>query len=421
MDSRSKLSPALFHPVTKSALCPRPADSPAQAVLPIQCNIMHSSACFLCAQIPAPPPGPRSVAQARRSVGSEKSMVNFKPASKKSRSAVTLKSVALHLGLTPGTVSAVLNNSAAARSIPEHTRKRILEAARELNYRPNFVARSLRVRRTFTIGVIAEEIGDAYGGMVVNGVETYLSEKNYFFFTVAHRHNPRLLQTYSEMLMARGIEGLITIDTSIDQPPALPTVAVAGHQRMENVTNIILNHRRAIELSLRHLKDLGHTRIAFLKGQAESSDSSTRWAAIEDVAAHLGIEIRAELVLQLEGVESTPEIGYPYGKALMARGIPFTALFAYNDISALGAMRAFQEAGRRVPEDISVIGFDDVSLASFSVPALTTVRQPLLEMGRIAAQTLIDRIEERSTFEAEIAVEPEFIVRMSTAPPNGKH
>jgi len=203
------------------------------------------------------------------------------PHSRKPRNAVTLKAVATHLGLTPGTVSAVLNNSAAARSIPEHTRKRILAAARELNYRPNFLARSLRVQRTFTIGVIAEEIGDAYGGMVVNGIEAYLSEKNYFFFTVAHRHDPRLLQTYSEMLLARGIEGLITIDTSIAQPPVLPTVAVAGHQRADNVTNIILDHRRAAELGLRHLEQLGHTRIAFLKGQEESSDSATRWRPLK--------------------------------------------------------------------------------------------------------------------------------------------
>jgi DNA-binding LacI/PurR family transcriptional regulator len=336
---------------------------------------------------------------------------------KKPRNAVTLKAVATHLGLTPGTVSAVLNNSAAARSIPEHTRKRILAAARELNYRPNFLARSLRVQRTFTIGVIAEEIGDAYGGMVVNGIEAYLSEKNYFFFTVAHRHDPRLLQTYSDMLLARGIEGLITIDTSIERSPVLPTVAVAGHQRVENVTNIILDHRRAVELGLRHLKDLGHTRIAFLKGQEKSSDSATRWAAMEEVAATFGIEIHPELVLQLEGLESTPEIGYPYGKALLARGIPFTALFAYNDISAVGAMRAFQEAGHRIPDDISVVGFDDVALSQFSIPTLTTVRQPLLKMGRIAAQTVIDRIEERAAFRPEIAVEPELIIRHSTAPP----
>jgi DNA-binding LacI/PurR family transcriptional regulator len=336
---------------------------------------------------------------------------------KKNRGIVTLKSVAQHLGLTAGTVSAVLNNSSAARSIPEHTRKRILTAARELNYRPNFLARSLRVQRTFSIGVIAEEIGDAYGGMIVNGIEAYLSENQYFFFTVAHRHNPKLLETYSELLFARGIEGLITIDTSIAVPPLFPTAAVAGHQNMENVTNIVLDHRRAAHLALRHLQELGHTRIAFLIGQAHSSDSAPRWAAIQEAAAQFGITIYPELVLELEGLDSTPELGYPVGKALLAHNHAFTALFAYNDISAIGAMRAFQEAGRRVPQDISVIGFDDISLASFCIPTLTTVRQPLLKMGRIAAQTVVERIEERASFTSEIAVEPEFIVRGSTAVP----
>jgi len=337
--------------------------------------------------------------------------------SKKHPSTVTLKAVAQHLGLTPGTVSAVLNNSSAARSIPEHTRKRILAAARELNYRPNFLARSLRVRRTYTIGVIAEEIGDAYGGMVVSGLEAYLSEKCYFFFTVAHRHDAKLLDVYSDMLVARGIEGLIIIDTFINMPPVLPTIAVAGHQRFENVTNIVLDHRRAAELALSHLKELGHTRIAFLKGQAQSSDSVTRWTAIEEVAREFGVAIHPELVLQLEGLDTTPELGYPYGKALLARNVPFTALFAYNDISAIGAIRAFEEAGLRVPEDISVVGFDDIALAAFSIPALTTVRQPLMKMGRIAAQTLLDRIEGRAAFIPEIAVEPDLIIRNSTAPP----
>jgi DNA-binding LacI/PurR family transcriptional regulator len=336
---------------------------------------------------------------------------------KKPRGTVTLKAVAQHLGLTPGTVSAVLNNSAAARSIPDHTRKRIIAAARELNYRPNFLARSLRVQRTFTIGVITEEIGDSYGGMVVSGIESCLREKDFLFLTVAHRHDPRLLATYSDMLIARGVEGIITIDTSIDAIPPLPSVAVAGHQRMENVTNVILDHRRAAELALRHLQQLGHKQIAFLKGQAESSDSVTRWAAIEEVAAEFGIAIDPRLVLQLEGLDSTPELGYPYGKALLARNVPFTALFAYNDISAVGAMRAFQEAGIRIPQDVSVVGFDDVSIASFSIPSLTTVRQPLVEMGRIAARTLIDRIEDGASFTPEIAVEPELMLRNSTAPP----
>ena len=121
--------------------------------------------------------------------------------------------------------------------------------------------------------------------------------------------------------------------------------------------------------------------------------------------------------MKLEGIDSTPELGYPYGKELLERKVSFTALFAYNDISAIGAMRAFQEAGLRVPDDVSVVGFDDIALASFSIPPLTTVRQPLLKMGRIAAQTLLDRIEERSEYVQEIAIEPELVVRKSSAPP----
>ena len=336
-------------------------------------------------------------------------MIGAKPPRPKRNGAVTLKSVAQHLGLTPGTVSAVLNNTKAARTIPENTRKRIFEAARQLNYQPNFLARSLRVKRTYTVGVIVEEIGDTYGGSIVGGIEPYLRDNNFFFLTVAHRHDPRLLRSYSQLLTSRGVEGLITIDTSIDEEPVLPTVAIAGHQKVENVTNIILDHRRAAEL--------GHERIAFLRGQPKSSDSASRWEAIQEVAQEFDIQVRPELVLQLEGMESTPELGYPYGKALIARGIPFTAVFAYNDISAIGAMRAFQEAGLRVPEDISVVGFDDISIASFSIPPLTTVRQPLEKMGRIAAQTLLDRIEERTAFTPEIAVEPELISRRSTGPP----
>src|SRR5437762_8691654 len=117
---------------------------------------------------------------------------------------VTLKTIAEHLGLTPGTVSAALNNSPAARSIPDHTKNRIIEAAQALNYRPNFFARTLRLKRTYTIGVIAEEIGDAYGAMVISGIEEYLRKNNYFFLTVIHRHDPKLLQTYAQMLLTRG-------------------------------------------------------------------------------------------------------------------------------------------------------------------------------------------------------------------------
>jgi LacI family transcriptional regulator len=329
---------------------------------------------------------------------------------------VTLKTVAEQLGLTPGTVSAALNNSAAARSIPAHTKNRIIEAAQALNYRPNFFARTLRLKRTYTIGVIAEEIGDAYGSMVISGIEEYLRKNNYFFLTVIHRHDPKLLQTYAQMLLTRGVEGFITTDTSLTENLALPTVAVAGHERVEGLTNIVLDHRRAARLALEHLRDLGHKEIAFIKGQTVSSDSAVRWNAICDVAQQLGIRIRPELTVQLEGFDSTPAIGYPFAKQLLARKHPFTALFAYNDISAIGSLWAFREAGLRVPEDISIIGFDDIPGAAYANPGLTTVRQPLQKMGQIAAQTVVDLIEGRGEYVPEIAIEPEFVIRQSTGP-----
>src|SRR5437762_9358145 len=329
---------------------------------------------------------------------------------------VTLKTIAEHLGLTPGTVSAALNNSPAARSIPEHTKNRIIEAAQALNYRPNFFARTLRLKRTYTIGVIAEEIGDAYGALVISGIEEYLRKNNYFFLTVIHRHDPKLLQTYAQMLLTRGVEGFITTDTSLTEKLALPTVAVAGHQRVDGLTNIILDHTHAARLALAHLRDLGHEDIAFIKGQTMSSDSTVRWNAICEVAQQLGIRIRPELTIQLEGFDSTPGIGFSFTKQLLARKHPFTALFAYNDIAAIGAIWAVREAGLRVPQDISVVGFDDIPGAAFTNPGLTTVRQPLLRMGQIAAQTVIDRIEGRGEYVSEIAVEPEFVVRESTGP-----
>ena len=132
------------------------------------------------------------------------------------------------------------------------------------------------------------------------------------------------------------------------------------------------------------------------------------------MAQELGIRIRPELTVQLQGKDSTPAIGYPVGKELLARKKPFTAVFSYNDISAMGVIWAFREAGLRVPQDISVVGFDDVPGAAYANPGLSTVRQPLKRMGQIAAQTVIDRIEGRGDYLPEIAIEPEFIVRQST-------
>jgi LacI family transcriptional regulator len=327
---------------------------------------------------------------------------------------MTLKAVAQHLGLTPGTVSAVLNDSPSARSIPQETKIRIHAAAKELNYRPNFFARTLRNKRTNTIGVIAEEIGDSYSSPIISGIEQYLRKREYFFLTVVHRHDPVLLSRYSQLLSERGVEGIITVDTMVQEAPILPTVAIAGHRKWKGVTNIVLDHERAAVLALNHFKDLKHERIAFMRGNPLSADSKDRWEAICRVAAQIGMKMDPDLIVQIDTDDPTPMLGYPFAKQLLARNRPFTALFAYNDISAIGAIRAFQEHGLRVPQDISVMGFDDIPGAMFQTPSLTTVRQPLNRMGEVAAQTLLERIE-GNVEDSEIAIEPELVVRESTA------
>jgi len=327
---------------------------------------------------------------------------------------VTLKAVAEHVGLTSGTVSAVLNDSPSARSIPRETKARIHAAAKELNYRPNFFARTLRNKRTYTIGVIAEEIGDSYGSMVISGIEAHLRKMDYFFLTVAHRHDQNLLSQYSELLLQRGVEGFITVDTTVLEAPSLPMVAVAGHQKIKGITNVVLDHVQAATLALNHLATLGHQRIAFMRGNPLSSDSTDRWRAICEVAQRIDVTIDPELTVQIDMDDPTPQLGYPFAKQLLARKKPFTALFAYNDISAIGAIRALQEQGFRVPQDVSVMGFDDIPGAAFNTPTLTTVRQPLARMGQVAAQTLLERIAGRDDYPPEIAIEPELVVREST-------
>ncbi len=330
---------------------------------------------------------------------------------------VSLKVLAKTLGLAPATVSIVINRSPAGRSIPERTRNRILAEAKRLNYRPNFVARSLRNQRSFTIGVVVPEISEGYTALVMSGVEDYLLREGYFYFVVSHRHRPDLVVEYPKILLERAVEGIIAVDTRCENPVRVPVVSVSGHEECEGVTNIVLDHAWAARAALKHLADLGHRNIAFLKGQNFSSDTEPRWNAIRLAAAELGLPFRPNLTAQLTGDSSSPALGYRATRQLLAAEQPFTALFAFNDVSAIGAIRALREAGRRVPEDVSVFGFDDIQSAAFQNPSLSTIRQPLRHMGEIAARTLLERIArpQATGYPRFITVKPELVVRESTA------
>src|SRR5579863_8924224 len=203
---------------------------------------------------------------------------------------VSLKQLAAHLGLDPATVSVVLND-VPGRSIPQRTRDRIKAAALELKYQPNLLARSLRSRETKTIGILVPELGDGYHTQVMSGIGDYLIQAGYFYFTAHHRHRPELIEEYSRMFIGRGAQGIIAVDTLLEHPISIPLIAVAGHRRIKGVTNVVLDHKRAAELTLAHLHSLGHRKIAFMRGQPFSSDSEKRWGGLVIAAGKLGITI----------------------------------------------------------------------------------------------------------------------------------
>jgi len=339
-------------------------------------------------------------------------------AQKTARESISLKSLAEHLGLSKTAVSLVINGVPAAKSIPHRTQEMIRAAARELNYRPNHLARSLRQQRSYTIGVVVPEISEGYAALVMSGIEDHLLQEGYFYFVVSHRHRSELIEEYPLLLQQRAVEGLIAVDTPLLEGVQVPLVAVSGHRDLPGVTNIVLNHARAARLALEHLAKLGHRQIAFIKGQEFSSDTAVRWDSVRAAAAELGIEIKDQLVVQLVGESSSPELGYQVTQKLLASGEPFTALFAFNDISTIGAIQALREAGRRLPEDVSVVGFDDIQSAAFQNPGLTTVKQPLRQMGVLAAETLLQRINApvKQPYAKEIIVEPDLIIRGSSGP-----
>jgi LacI family transcriptional regulator len=340
---------------------------------------------------------------------------------------VNLRMLAAHLELSQTTVSLVLNNSPSAKSIPAETRQRVMEAAERLNYRPNYFARSLRKSVSLSVGVLAPDLSEGYFTRVMAGVVEELTAAHYFYFTACHDWKPELIEQYPRMLVERSVDGFLLLNTPADQIEVpVPVVAISAHGVRENVTNIVLDHHAAVEQALRHLHQLGHRRIAFMRGPRAIPDSEFRWEAIQQVASEIGIKIDPANVIRIDDEgwsmktgyhPMAPEIGYKPMKALLEKRRDFTAIFCFNDIAAIGAIRALKDAGCSVPEDVSVVGFDDIQSAAYATPSLTTVRQPLAEMGKRGAQVLLERIADRNKqFPSEITMAPELVVRESTGP-----
>jgi LacI family transcriptional regulator len=264
-----------------------------------------------------------------------------------------------HLELSQTTISLVLNSSPSAKSIPQETRDRVIEAAARLNYRPNYFARSLRQSRSMSVGVLAPDLSEGYFTCVMSGVVEQLTAAHYLYFTACHDWNPELIEKYPRLLVERSVDGFLLLNTPPDHIEVpVPVVAISAHSKVENVTNIVLDHHHAVAQALNHLHALGHRRIAIMRGPRAIPDSECRWESIQQVAHEIGLKLDPDLVVGIDSAgwsmktghhPMAPEIGSKPMQSLLAKTHDFTAVFCFNDIAAIGAIRALKDAGLAVP------------------------------------------------------------------------
>lgn len=344
---------------------------------------------------------------------------------------VTLLDVAEACGYSVSTVSIVLSEAPLSRNVAAATRDRIRKMARQLGYHPDAHARSLRRRRSQTIAVLAYDLSDPFCIPIVRGIQAGLQPVSYLPLLMDAQTQRRLFDNYLKLLLERRAEGVIVIASWIFEETNLladieknqvPIVIVGRDLTHRKFSSLLVDNEAGGALAMRHLSDLGHRRTAVIRGPEELFDSAPRWAGARHAAEEAGLEIDPRLVFQLPNLTDPAsgfEGGLSFAKQMLETRLPFTAVLAFDDLTALGVVRGLIEAGLRVPEDCSVVGFDDVLPAIVATPAITTIRQPLREMGLLAAQWSVQAIEarhqgQRSPLHLHYAI-PELVVRRSTA------
>lgn len=340
---------------------------------------------------------------------------------------ITIRNVAEKSGFSVTTVSMVLNNGPAATRISDRTRMHIWKVATRLGYRPNLFARSLRSRRSQTVGVIVFDITDAYCTQILRGIETHLRPSGYFPITTDLQNDRSQFQRCVDLLLGRRVEAIIAIanpvylDTGLLAELAersIPGVVIGRELQRGPVSSIVVDNESGTKQVLRHLYELGHSKIAFIKGPKSLVDSQQRWRGIESFAHEVGLKIDPSLVLEIKGRNSTYVEGCELTEELLRRRPEFTALVAFDDLTACAAIRALSKVGRRVPKDCSVVGFDDLPSSAFYNPPLTTVQQQLEVQGSLGAEMVEELIrasvEKRTVAAKHSKVSPKLIIRDST-------
>jgi LacI family transcriptional regulator len=345
---------------------------------------------------------------------------------------VTLLDIARASGFSVSTVSIVLSEAPLSQNVAVTTRARIRTIARQLGYHPDAYARSLRRRSTQTIGILAFDLSDPFCIPIMRGIQDGLHAAGYLPLVMDAQTQRKLFDDYLHMSLERRAEGVIVIASWVFEETNLlgdirknnvPILIVGRNLAARGISSILVDNEAGGALAIQHLAELGHRRVAVIRGPQEMCDSEPRWAGIQKAAAQTGVQIVDRLVFELPGL-SNPMSGFEGGmriaKAMLATRIPFTAVLAFDDMTALGVVRGLSDAGVRVPDECSVVGFDDVLPAEVATPAMTTIRQPLREMGLEAARRVLDEIRKGTGSQRGSMLHqtsPELVVRMSTVPP----
>lgn len=331
----------------------------------------------------------------------------------------TMHDVATRAKVSVTTVSHVINET---RPVSEELRARVLAAMDELGYRPNRLARSLRKGQTHTIGMIVPDNTNPFFAEVARGVEDT---------SFKHEHNLILCNSdgdlekelvYTNVLAERQVDGILFVAAGIStehiaalQKRRIPVVVVDRHIPDVAVDSVFTDNAGGGRQAVQHLIDLGHRRIACITGPSDVTPSAERVAGYRDVLAENGITVRDEYVVR---GDFKYESGYRAAQHLMELAPSPTAIFACNDLMAVGVISALSAMGLHIPEHLSVVGFDDVRLASFTIPPLTTIAQRKYEIGVIAATLLLERIVNPELPPRRELLETHLKVRQSTAPPS---
>lgn len=346
---------------------------------------------------------------------------------------VTLLDIARACGCSISTVSIVLSEAPLSQNVAVTTRQKIRAMAQQLGYHPDAFARSLRRRRSQTIGVLAYDLSDPYCIPIVRGIQAGLHPASYLPLLMDAQTERGLFDKYLPMILERRAEGVIVIASWIFDETGLltdieknnvPIIMVSRDLTGRGISSVLVDNEAGGALAMCHLRELGHRQIAVIRGPEKLFDSGPRWEGVKRAATEGGIELDQRLVFQLpNSVDPTSSFagGLDCAQQMLASGSPFSAVLAFDDLTALGVVRGLNTAGLQVPADCSVLGFDDVLPAAVATPAITTIHQPLKEMGLLAAEWMLDEVEAREQGRAQKPklhkAQPELVLRMSAAPP----